>query len=295
MQFDSSLRYKFRTSWLRPQAKTLYGWYKAIAYPRLRIAIEKGELLKNPGGYEPQDFELLKKVSVDISSRDGMHAGNTGHYYQVGLSAIRCIDRALSQCSTAPVIKSVLDLPCGYGRVLRFLVQRFQQAQITACELDRAAVDYCVEHFGVKGAYSQASLKTLSLGTKFDLIWCGSLMTHLDRDAIGDVLEFFHRHTAPGGMVVFTTHGSLAAERIKANPVAYSVPREEAPRLITSFEQTGFSYVEYPWEGAGYGVSLTSKEFIEAELAKFSDWRPIYFGDHEWDGAQDVHAVVRTA
>ena len=232
MYFDPSFRYKLRTSRLRPQAKALYGWYKAIAYPRRRIEFEKGELLKSPDGYEPEHAELLKNVSVDISSRDGMHTGNTSHYFRVGLSAIRCIDRALSRCSPPPVIKKVLDLPSGYGRVLRFLVQRFPQAEITASELDQAAVDYCVEHFGAKGAYSQTNLKTLSLETKFDLIWCGSLITHLDRSAIGDVLEFFHRHAAPGGMVVFTTHGTLAAKRMKANPFAYSIPPEAAPQLL---------------------------------------------------------------
>jgi SAM-dependent methyltransferase len=295
MYSDPSFRYRPRTSRFRPQAKALYGWYKAIAYPRRRIESEKTELLESPDRYEPEHSELLKNVSADLSFRDGMHTGNTNHYFRVGLSAIRCIDRALSQCSAAPVINRILDLPSGYGRVLRFLVQRFPQAKITASELDKAAVDYCVEHFGVSGAYSQTNLKTLTLPAKFDLIWCGSLITHLDRNAIGDVLEFFHRHTAPGGVVVFTTHGNRAAQRMNANPFGYSIPPEHAPGLLSNFEQSGFSYVEYPWEGAGYGVSLTSKAFIEAELAKFSDWRPIYFGEHEWDGAQDVHAVLKQA
>jgi SAM-dependent methyltransferase len=295
MHFDPSFKYKLQTSRLRPHAKALYAWYKAIAHPRRRIAIEKSRLLESSDRLEPQELELLKNVSVDISYRDGMHTGNTSHYFRVGLSAIRCIDRALTKCSSPPIIKKILDLPSGYGRVLRFLVQRFPQAEVTASELDRAAVDYCVEHFGAKAAYSRTNLKTLALEDRFDLIWCGSLITHLDRGAIADVLEFFHRHTAPGGMVVFTTHGTLAAKRMKANPFGYAIPPEKAPPLLDSFERTGFSYIEYSWEGAGYGVSLTSKEFVEAELAKFSDWNPVYFGEHEWDGAQDVHAVVKKA
>jgi SAM-dependent methyltransferase len=295
MYFDPVFRFKVRTSRLRPQVKALYGWYKAIAFPKLRIAFEKRQLLESPGRFEPQDLELLKHVSVDISSRDGMHTGNVGRYFHVGLSAIQCIDRALARCTPQPDVKTILDMPSGYGRVLRFLAQRFPEARITACELDKAAVDYCAKHFGAQKAYSETNLRTLSLGTQFDLIWCGSLITHLDRGAVGDVLEFFHRHSAPGGVVIFTTHGTVAAQRIKVNPFGYSVPPEELPRLLSSFEQCGFSYVEYPWEGAGYGVSLSSRAFIEAEVTKFADWQPIYFGDHEWDGAQDVHAVVRKA
>jgi SAM-dependent methyltransferase len=278
---------------LRPQAKALYHWYKKIAYPTVRIAFEKRQLLKSPHRYEPQDFELLKNVSVSISALDGMYAGNTNHYLNVGLSAIHCINEALNQRSLPYVINTVLDLPSGYGRVLRFLVQRFQQAQITACEVDKNAVDYCAKHFGVNGAYSRIDLKNLSLGTTYDLIWCGSLITHLNRAAIGDVLEFFHRHAAPGGILVFTTHGSLAADRIRADPLSFTVPLEDAPRLLSSFEQSGFSYVNYPWEEFGYGVSLTSKDCIKEELAKFNDWHLIYFSEHKWDGLQDVYAVIR--
>ena len=295
MNFDPSFKYKLQTSRFRPQAKALYGWYKAIAFPKGRIATEKEQLLKSPDRYDPEHFELLKNVSVDISHRDGMYTGSTSHYFRVGMSAIRCIDRALGKCPSPPDVRNILDLPSGYGRVLRFLVQRFPKAQITASELDKAAVDFCVETFGAKGSYSSTNLKTYSLENRFDLIWCGSLITHLNHNAIADVLEFFHRHTAPGGMVVFTTHGTKAAERMKANPFGYAIPPQEAPQLFSGFEKTGYSYVEYAWEGAGYGVSLTSKEFIEAEIAKFDDWSPVYFGDHEWDGAQDVHAVVRRA
>ena len=96
-------------------------------------------------------------------------------------------------------------------------------------------------------------------------------------------------------MVVFTTHGTLAAKRMKSNPFSYAIPPEKAPWMFSTFERDGFSYVEYSWEGAGYGVSLTSREVIEAELEKFNDWSPVYFGEHEWNGAQDVHAVVRKA
>jgi SAM-dependent methyltransferase len=295
MYFDPAFRFKVRTSRLRPQVKTLYCWYKALAFPKLRVAHEKRQFLKSTGRFEPRELELLKGVSVDISHRDGMHTGNVGRYFHVGLSAIRCIDHALAQCKPQPDIKTILDMPSGYGRVLRFLSQRFPQVRITACELDRAAVDYCAEHFNAHKAYSQTNLKALSLDTRFDLIWCGSLLTHLDRGAVADVLEFFHRHSAPGGVVIFTTHGTLAAQRIEANPFVYSVPPAELPRLLSSFEQTGFSYVEYPWEGGGYGVSLTSRAFIEAEVARLPGWQPVYFGDHEWDGLQDVHAVVRSA
>ena len=61
------------------------------------------------------------------------------HYYKVGLSAIRCINEALKLAGLTKV-GSILDLPCGSGRVLRFLVHQFPEAEITGCELEPGPV-----------------------------------------------------------------------------------------------------------------------------------------------------------
>src|SRR5204863_8296827 len=42
----------------------------------------------------------------------------------------------------------ILDLPCGYGRVMRAIRAEFPEAHITACDIDPHAVDFCAETFG---------------------------------------------------------------------------------------------------------------------------------------------------
>jgi len=96
-------------------------------------------------------------VESRISPKDGSYAGNGEHYYKTGLSAIRAIDEALTEARIATV-QSVLDLPCGYGRVLRCLVRRFPHAKFTACDLLRAGADFCAKMFGAEAVYSKPEM-----------------------------------------------------------------------------------------------------------------------------------------
>src|SRR5918993_1992586 len=100
-----------------------------------RTAAQKVRLLEDPS-LNASERELLRRASSRVHYDDGMYKGDGAHYFKVGLSALCCIDEAVESAGLAEV-RRVLDLPCGYGRVLRFLVHRFPAAQITACEIDR--------------------------------------------------------------------------------------------------------------------------------------------------------------
>jgi SAM-dependent methyltransferase len=107
-----------------------------------------------------------------------MYAGSLDHYLSVGLSGLRIMRLAL-EIAGATDPKAILDLPCGHGRVLRHIRVAFPAARITACDLDRDGVDFCVREFGVNGVYSSSKPAEIPIGDQFDLIWCGSLLTHL--------------------------------------------------------------------------------------------------------------------
>lgn len=286
------IKAKLRQGAFRSLVIPLYREYKRIIYPPPRIAYEKSRFLDSEK-WSPEEYELLKKVSHAISPRDWMYTGYTGSYFIIGLSAIRCINEAISYIPQNPKpINTILDLPCGYGRVLRFLVHRFPKAQITACEIDRKAVDYCVSRFGAKAAYSSPDLKTLDLDANYDLIWCGSLITHMDAEGINDLLDFFHRHLAPGGLLVFTTHGDFMAKRIMES-FDLSLTPQRAVHLSSSFKDSGFAYSDAPHNpGSGFGFSLTSRQWINKELGKFDGWRLVYIGENKWENAQDVYGVM---
>lgn len=249
------------------------------------------EALLASGTLTPAEHELLSRVSSLISYEDGMYKGDGAHYFNVGLSAIRCIDDARRAAHVAET-HSILDLPCGYGRVLRFLVRRFPQARITACELLPDAVRFCAEQFGAVPAYSSYNLNELKLDTRFDLIWCGSLITHLDAPRTLDLLKFFARQLAHGGLLVFTTHGDYVADSILDRADFYGLRRAQIPVLVAAYRQDGYGYLDYP-AAPGYGVSLTAPAWIRTLARAAGDLREVYFKARGWDNHQDVYGFVK--
>jgi SAM-dependent methyltransferase len=246
--------------------------------------------LLNDPALTDKERELLKQVESRISPGDGMYAGNGAHYFKVGLSAIGCIEAALDAAQLASV-KRVLDLPCGHGRVLRFLVQRFPEAKFTASDLDRKGVDFCVRTFGAEGVYSELNLTEFSLDHQFDLIWCGSLITHLDATGIHELLAFFARHLSPEGLLVFTAHGERVIQQMLNREFDYGITPESIPSLIDSYQKKGFGFTDYP-NASGYGVSLTTPEWLRVETRKLG-LNEVYFRQHGWDDHQDVYGFMK--
>lgn len=249
----------------------------------------KQRLLADPSLSEAER-DLLKKVSSRIYYRDGMYDGDGTHYYKVGLDAIRCIDQALAQAKL-PEVRSILDLPCGGGRVLRFLVQRFPEAEITAGELAAGAVDFCARTFGAHPALSSLNLDEVSLGKKFDLIWCGSLVTHLNESGIAALLKLFRRHLAEQGIMIFTTHGDFVNRRLPTLDFDYGLTPVQVARIGVDYAKTGYGFEDYPGE-RDYGVSLTSPEWIRASVRELGGLREVYFKERGWDEHQDVFGFV---
>jgi SAM-dependent methyltransferase len=220
-----------------------------------------------------------------------MYTGDGAHYFKVGLSAMRVIEEAMRRADS-PVVKRVLDLPCGHGRVLRFLVRRFPQAAFTACDLDRDGVDFCARAFGATPVYSETDPDALSFDAPFDLIWCGSLITHLDAPATRALFRLFARHLAPGGLLVFSAHGDFVARRMPTGEFDYMLTGEQVEAITRRYAGTGFGYEDYAGQG-GYGVALTSPAWLRAQLAEAGNLREVYFGERVWDAHHDVFGYVR--
>jgi hypothetical protein len=175
---------------------------------------------------------------------------------------------------------------------MRFLAQRFPQAEITACELEREPVEFCVRTFGARPAYSSLNLDEVSLGKKFDLIWCGSLVTHLNEAGIIALLRLFQRHLETGGLMIFTTHGDFVARRLPTRDFDYGLAEEQIDVIGSDYPTTGYGFADYPGE-KDYGVSLTAPEWIRARVQKLGGLREVYFRERGWDDHQDVFGFVR--
>ncbi|MGH9809128.1 MAG: class I SAM-dependent methyltransferase, partial [Terriglobia bacterium] len=124
------------------------------------------------------EFPLAEFIT-EVSPNDGMFS-DPNHYLRVGLSALEIFEHAMTEGYIEETnIRDILDLPCGHGRVSRILRARFPSANLTVCDLDRDGVEFCAQRFDAVPVYSTKNFDDLRLSGPFDLIWVGSLITHL--------------------------------------------------------------------------------------------------------------------
>lgn len=236
----------------------------------------------------PAEKDLLRKVSLAVHRRDAMYERGRGrHYLGVGISALRCIEEV---AANRPAPKDILDFACGYGRVLRLLTVRFPQARIVASDVDRAALHFCERALGAAALESGTDLAGLDLGRRFDLIWCGSLITHLSEPLATDLLDFFARHLNPGGLCLASAHGTVTIEALRSGTSRYGLTEGAAQTVLGSFDRTGFGYADYRGM-TGYGISIASRAKIGAMVrAAGLDLEGVL--ERGWDDHHDVYALV---
>ena len=64
---------------------------------------------------------------------------------------------------------------------MRYLKAEWPDASLTACDMDTEAIKFCSETFGAKSVWDRPQPHGLvDELDQFDLIWVGSLFSHLD-------------------------------------------------------------------------------------------------------------------
>jgi SAM-dependent methyltransferase len=250
----------------------------------------------------------LKKCDTEISPHDMMF-DSSKHYLEVILSALKLLDYAGSR-GFAPVDgpRTILDLPCGYGRVTRGLRARFPDADITVCDIDCGAVDFCARKFGATGVYGTKDFDRMEIGRSFDLIWVGSLVTHFSADQTIKFIRCMMRHLSKDGLLIFTTlagtvHLPVAVlHKVQSGYRKNKVIHKDFIKTIKSWKMKynilsnmhrqlrtfGYGYEDDPrFPGMGYGHSLISRRWIEKILAGESCCVVDYV-ERGWDNYQDV-------
>lgn len=234
--------------------------------------------------------QALPDVNDRMDPADLMFAGRADSYHQVGMSAWRCITASLLVAGV-PEPRRILDLPCGHGRVLRVLQRGFPGAEFTACDLDRDGVDFCAKEFGAQPVYSTTDLGSLHFDRQFDLVWCGSLVTHLDVKGWFDTFQCFLRALRPGGIAIVTFHGRWVAYLL-AQGHRYGLSEAAVKSVLDAYGRDGFGYADYDWQ-PGYGVSVCSPAWVLRELHTWQGLRVVGLTERWWDDHQDVLVVQK--
>jgi len=231
------------------------------------------------------------QVIQTIHPDDQMWITSPEHYFAVGESGLMCVRRANDLAFGSP-IKRILDLPCGHGRVSRYLRAYYPDAAMAFCDIDRSGVDFCSEVFGGTPIYSQPELTAVDIGSDYDVIWVGSLFTHVDRERTERWLRYLCSRLSERGVVVATFHGPAALD-IQDRYKLWGLTEEQRERIGVSFEASGYGYEPYLFiESGDYGISVSKPEEI-IKIAATIPGRVLLYSERLWADNHDVLAMCR--
>jgi trans-aconitate methyltransferase len=255
------------------------------------------------------------RPSTEIAPSDEMFQGSVDHYFSCGRRALELAQGALAATGVREP-RRILDFPCGHGRVLRFLRAAYPAAEITACDLNQDGVRFCAERLHAVPVISKEDPRDITLEGEFDLIWCGSLMTHLEAHRWIAFIDLFRQHLSPDGVMVLTVNGPNAADLLRlaslrdpAAKIAMSLPSDvgmarintarsyfplparSKDAMLRGYAESGFGYARYDGD-LDYGLSVSSPTWVCGLIERFRDLRLVQYIEHGWD-EQDLVACAR--
>lgn len=234
-------------------------------------------------------YESYQRVSKDIAAGDGMLKDSREQYFTVGASASSAIHEAVRTARMdTKKIRRALDYACGYGRVLRWLKADFPNAYILGVDADPKAAKAASDVLKIPTRPLDIKL-TKRLDDPFDLIWVGSLFTHLPKDEMKRVLTYLGSHLTKDGLLVFTTHGDLVANRLASRSRDYGLAEETIDPVLHDYKTEGYGFASYP-KLPGYGISISKPSCVMA-MIEAVEMTPILFKDRGWAAHQDVFAA----
>jgi SAM-dependent methyltransferase len=219
-------------------------------------------------------------------------------YLRAGRSAVAAIQQGLSACGRRSTdVRSALDFGCGHGRVLRQLRQEIAARHITACDTDATAVRFCGAEFGVHMIVSRPEIESVRLGS-YDLIWVGSVFTHLDRSGVDALLRKLGGALQPRGVLVFSSQGEFSAANL--SHLYGGTYRDEAEQIYREYREDGIAFRPYDASvigtpGGVYGMTWLARDYVEKRVAAFFGGALVlrHFESQGWDGHHDVFTVQR--
>jgi SAM-dependent methyltransferase len=238
------------------------------------------------------------RPNLAVSDGDKMYdAAAARHYEFVGRSDLSVVLNALNLRATYPggdaAISDVFDFGCGHGRATRWFRAAFPEAAIWVTDLDQAGVDWCVKQFGCKDTRGDIP------ADRFDVVWLGSVFTHLPRQIAEGLIDNLLTSLKPNGLLIFTTQGRSAVRIMEASLASdvpgwmrYHLERDSAEDLIRQYNEEGYGFVNFP-RRTDYGVCVAKSHWYSDRILKHDRYIQILMQEKGSDNHQDVLAFMR--
>ena len=161
-----------------------------------------------------------------------------------------------------PESAKVLEFASGFGRITRHLVELHSKIDLVACDIHEDACVFLEEELGITAVASSSEPEHLNVGNGFDLIFAVSFFSHLPEKNFGRWLKALYDCLAPGGHLMFTTHGESA---VSLNPEFWnSMPEgpSRGHRFLPHSDQLDL-------DQSNYGTSLALPVFVMKMMREF--------------------------
>jgi SAM-dependent methyltransferase len=230
-----------------------------------------------------------RSINSAVAERDPARGSTRENYLAVSRSALRAIVQALAAAGLSQPA-TILDLPCGYGRVTRALRAAWPAAELVAADQSTAAVAFCAEQFAAQRweveDYLSLDEEAAERRDRFDLIWSGSLLCSLDPAQIDESLSTLLSMLRPDGVLVAAYHGRDSARRFRerADGELRSVAKSFADR------GSGFRPAQ---EATGLGTAAMAPDWLLSRLAPNRHASVVTLTERGWADHLDVVAVTR--
>jgi len=236
----------------------------------------------------------LKNLIVNkaIANGDGMAKDTSLEtYLNTWQNALQSIVQSMHAARLAESsVSRVLDYACGYGRVLRWLQAGFPEADLLGVDIDRKAVASAAQTLGVSTRVLDPSLAE-PLDKPFDLIWVGSLFTHLPETEAERVFKYLNAHLSSRGVLVFTAHGYFVERRLREREKTYNLPESRVVQILQDFDKGKFAFAPYE-QFDHYGISISAPHSVVSMLQR-AGLTPVYFHARGWANHQDTYGCVK--
>jgi SAM-dependent methyltransferase len=244
----------------------------------------------------------MRRHDQAISTADEMWNGigkvnpkhDRTHYMYGGRSALKCVVDALIAADIG-VPRSILDFPSGHGRATRFLVAAFPEAETWAGDINTHGVDFCASRFGARPFYSRPDLAQVRFPRKFDLVWCGSLASHLPEEQCLALFRLLLGALEPDGILCITTCGrgmQWAHENMfrTIHDEGYEQIRQGLARRGFGFAPYGSPYGTYD-TAERYGMAFLYPEWVQKHVFG-PEFQLVHLREKGWHGQQDLWCFI---
>jgi SAM-dependent methyltransferase len=212
-----------------------------------------------------------------------VHDRGSDAYFSAGQQALEVCKGILA--GSQP--RRVIDFGCGYGRALRWFRAEWPRAEIFAVDIDPEALRFVSTTFGAIPVAGDHHLK-MSIPGNIDLIFSGSLLTHLDQWQWDIFLPMCVDALAADGTLVATIHGRIAALLASQNHPVYG-NAVDVLALHEAYKANSFAFLPYSKDYPTFGLTLSSPEWVMRQLQKIGDAKIVAFHEAAW--GQDVIAL----